>query len=402
MASSKTLRLAHAGYSGTPDPRRRGRGGQVIWLSAAGLAGALAWATFAHLDQISRASGQVIPTGRVQVVQTTDGGVIGAILVREGDAVRRGQKLVELDKVKISAAVDEALGKVAALEAQQARITAELFGKPLNFPTEVQPFPELMASQRELYLKRRMAFADQVAALERQLGLARSELEMNRPLLQYGDVSRSEILRLERQQADIESQIANLRNKYYQDLQTDYAKVDEDLVSAREVLTQRQASLNESEFVAPTDGVVKNVHLTTIGGVLRPGDEVLQIVPTGQELIVEAKVSPADIAYVRAGQSASVKFDAYDSGIYGAAEGRVSYISPDTLTEQGGASAQDRVYYRVHVRVDTRAMTHRPGETIAIQPGMTATVEIKTGDNTVLRYLLKPIIKTIADSMGER
>jgi len=209
------------------------------------------------------------------------------------------------------------------------------------------------------------------------------------------------MLRLERQQADIESQIANLRNKYYQDLQTEYAKVDEDLVTAREILTQRQASFNEAEFVAPTDGIVKNVHLTTIGGVLRPGDEVLQIVPTGEELIVEAKVAPADIAYVRLGQSASVKFDAYDSAIFGSAEGKVTYISPDTLTEQAAGAGQERVYYRVHVRVDTRGMAHRPGAAIAIQPGMTATVEIKTGDNTVLRYLLKPIIKTMSESMGE-
>ncbi|HWU02746.1 MAG TPA: HlyD family efflux transporter periplasmic adaptor subunit, partial [Novosphingobium sp.] len=382
--------------------RAPGPGRQVIWLSLAGLGGAVAWASLAHLDQISRATGQVIPAGRVQVVQTTDGGVISAILVREGDTVRKGQMLLRLDQVKVRAAVDEGAAKVAGLEAQQARISAELFDRPLAFPEEARKFPDLVASQRELFAKRRMAFADQVAALHHQLDLATRELEMNRPLLQQGDVSRSEILRLERQQSDIQSQIANLRNRYYQDLQTDFAKSDEDLVTAREILTQRRASLGETQFVAPTDGIVKNVHLTTIGGVLRPGDEVLQIVPTGQELIVEAKVSPADIAYVRTGQSASVKFDAYDSSIYGAAEGKVSYISPDTLTEQGSGAGAERVYYRVHVRVDTSGMTHHPGEPIAIQPGMTATVEIKTGDNTVLRYLLKPIIKTVSGAMGER
>lgn len=399
---SMDLRLVGSGYAGGPAPARKTRGSLVIWLSAATMVGALGWASVAHLDQISRATGQVIPTGRVQVVQTTEGGVIGTILVREGDTVRKGQTLVTLDKVKIRAAVDEAQGKVAALEAQQTRINAELFDRPLAFPASVQKFSDLISSQRELYAKRRMAFSQQVASLNRQLDLARRELDMNRPLLQYGDVSRSEIMRLERQQADIEAQIANLRNKYFQDLQTDHAKVDEELVTAREILTQRQASLSETDFVAPTDGIVKNVHLTTIGGVLRPGDEVLQIVPTGQELIVEAKVQPSDIAYVRVGQTASVKFDAYDSGIYGSAEGRVSYISPDTLNEQGNVAAQDRVFYRVHVKVDTRGMNQRPGEKIAIQPGMTATVEIKTGDNTVLRYLLKPIIKTIGESLGER
>ncbi|ODU82934.1 MAG: secretion protein [Novosphingobium sp. SCN 63-17] len=384
-----------------PGSGKRPRGSRVIWLSVATLAGAIGWASVAHLDQISRATGQVIPAGRVQVVQTTDGGVISEILVREGDSVRKGQKLVTLDQVKVRAAVDEGAAKVGGLEAQQARINAELFDRPLAFGGEAEKFPNLVASQRALFAKRRMAFTDQVAALQHQLDLATRELEMNRPLLRQGDVSRSEILRLERQQSDIQSQIANLRNRYYQELQTDYAKSNEELVTAREILTQRRASLGETQFVAPTDGIVKNVHLTTIGGVLRPGDEVLQIVPTGQELIVEAKVSPTDIAYVRTGQSASVKFDAYDSSIFGSAEGKVTYISPDTLTENGAGAGQDRVFYRVHVRVDTRSMVRRPGEPIAIQPGMTATVEIKTGSNTVLRYLLKPIIKTVAGAMGE-
>ncbi|NOW47713.1 adhesin transport system membrane fusion protein [Novosphingobium sp. SG751A] len=401
MANGGNLRLTDTGHAQTPSSGRQPKGSRVIWLSVATLAGAVAWASVAHLDQISRATGQVIPAGRVQVVQTTDGGVISAILVREGDSVRKGQKLVTLDQVKVRAAVDEGAAKVGGLEAQQARINAELFDRPLAFTGEAEKFPNLVASQRALFAKRRMAFSDQIAALNHQLDLATRELEMNRPLLRQGDVSRSEILRLERQQSDIQSQIANLRNRYYQELQTDYAKSNEELVTAREILTQRRASLGETQFVAPTDGIVKNVHLTTIGGVLRPGDEVLQIVPTGQELIVEAKVSPTDIAYVRTGQSASVKFDAYDSSIFGSAEGKVGYISPDTLTENGAGAAQDRVFYRVHVRVDTRSMVRRPGEPIAIQPGMTATVEIKTGSNTVLRYLLKPIIKTMSGAMGE-
>lgn len=401
MASGGNLRLTGTSHAKTPGSGKRPRGSRVIWLSVATLAGAIGWASVAHLDQISRATGQVIPAGRVQVVQTTDGGVISEILVREGDSVRKGQKLVTLDQVKVRAAVDEGAAKVGALEAQQARINAELFDRPLAFGGEAEKFPNLVASQRALFAKRRMAFTDQVAALQHQLDLATRELEMNRPLLRQGDVSRSEILRLERQQSDIQSQIANLRNRYYQELQTDYAKSNEELVTAREILTQRRASLGETQFVAPTDGIVKNVHLTTIGGVLRPGDEVLQIVPTGQELIVEAKVSPTDIAYVRTGQSASVKFDAYDSSIFGSAEGKVTYISPDTLTENGAGAGQDRVFYRVHVRVDTRSMVRRPGEPIAIQPGMTATVEIKTGSNTVLRYLLKPIIKTVSGAMGE-
>lgn len=373
---------------------------QVIFLTAFALAGFLGWASIAEIDQVSRAVGQVIPSGRLQIVQSTDGGVIEAINIREGDSVRKGQVLVVLDRVRLAAAVEEGRAKVASLKTVKARIEAELFEKSLVFPEDVQDFPDFMANQRQLFAKRRAAQTQDIAALNRMLRLVRQELTMNQPLLEYGDVSRSEVLRLQRAVAEIEGQIANRQNKYLQDLQAEYAKVEEELVTAEQTLKQRTAALADTELKAPTDGIVKNVRLTTIGAVLRPSDEVLQIVPTGEELIVEAKVSPADIAYVRVGQSASIKFDAYDSSIFGSADGRVSYISPDTLAEQKASGEQ--VFYRVHIRVDTRSMRARKGEKIEIQPGMTATTEILTGRNTVLKYLFKPIIKTLDQSFGER
>ena len=373
---------------------------KVISLTAIAFAGFVVWASFAEIDQVSRAGGQVIPSGRVQVVQSTDGGVIAAINVKEGDRVKKGQTLVTLDRVRLAAAVDEGRAKVASLKAIKARIEAELFDKPLVFPNDVQDFPDFLANQRQLFSKRRNAQTQDIAALNRMLRLVRQELTMNLPLLQYGDVSRSEVLRLERSVAEIEGQIANRQNKYLQDLQTEYAKVEEELVTAEQTLTQRMAALADTLLEAPTDGIVKNVRLTTIGGVLRPSDEVLQIVPTGEELIVEAKVSPADIAYVVIGQTASVKFDTFDSSIFGSADGRVIYISPDSVVEQKPNGEQ--AFYRVHIRVNTGTMRARDGKKIEIQPGMTATTEILTGQNTVLKYLLKPIIKTVDQSFGER
>lgn len=373
---------------------------KVILLTAIAFVGLIGWASVAEIDQVSRANGQVIPSGRVQIVQSTDGGVIEAINVKEGDRVQKGQLLVQLDRVRLAAAVEEASAKVASLKTVKARIEAELFDRGLVFPDDVADFPDFMANQRQLYSRRRTAHSQDISALQGMLRLVRQELTMNEPLLEYGDVSRSEVLRLERSVADIEGQIASRRNKYLQDLQAEYAKVEEELVTAEQTLAQRSAALADTELEAPTDGIVKNVRLTTIGGVLRPSDEVLQIVPTGEELIVEAKVSPSDIAYVRTGQSASVKFDAYDPSIYGSADGTVIYISPDTLSEEGPSG--ERVYYRVHIRVDTATMRPRSGEAIEIQPGMTATTEILTGKNTILKYLLKPIIKTVDQSFGER
>jgi len=223
---------------------------------------------------------------------------------------------------------------------------------------------------------------------------------MNLPLLEKGDVSRSTVLALQRSVADAEGKLNAIKNKYLQDLQTEYAKVEEELKSNEQLLTQRKSSLEASVLYAPVDGIVKNVKFTTIGAVISQGGEVMQIVPTEDEMIVESKVSPTDIAYIRNGQDASVRFDAYDSSIYGSGDGKVIYISPDTLTEQKATGEQ--IYYRVHIRVSTGNMRPKPGEKIELQPGMTATAEIKTGRNTVFNFLMKPITKTMSQSFGER
>lgn len=378
-----------------------GRRAIIIYAIVIFIAAATAWSAWAELDQVSRAPGQVIPSGRLQVLQSTDGGTISQILVREGDTVKRGQLLVKLDQVRIKAVVEEAQAKVASLRISMARINAELFGRPLAFPPESQAYPEFVENQRLLYQKRRQALEDQLSSIRSMLQLNQQELDMNMPLLAQGDVSRADILRLQRSVSDLRAQSVNVRNKYLADLQAEYTKTQEDLVSATEILNQRSDALKDTQIFAPTDGIVKNVRLTTIGAVLRPGDEVLTIVPTGQRLIVEARIAPSDIANIKVGQAASLKFDAYDASIYGSAGGVVSFISPDTTVEQ--TPSGNISYYRVHVTADTSTMKpHRPGERIAMQPGMTVTAEILTGRNTVFRYLLKPLSKTFSEAMTER
>ncbi len=374
----------------------------IIVTIAVALVAFITWSLWAELDQITRAPGKVIPIGRVQIIQSADGGVIGEIRVREGDLVKRGELLVVLDKVKLTAGVTESRAKVAALKSQMARIQAELYDRPLNFPADVVPYTEFVANQRQLYLKRREALQSDLSALRSMKALMQEELNLNLPLVKSGDVARSEVIRMQRGMVDVEGQISGKRAKYIQDLQTEFAKTEEDLVTAQQVEAQREDALKGTDLIAPTDGIVKNVRLTTVGGVLRAGDEVLQIVPTGEKLIVEAQVAPRDIAFVKVGQTASVKFDAYDSGIYGAGHGKVTYISPDTLAEQRQDGTQN-IYYRVNVEVDISKMRPRhAGEVIAIQPGMTVIAEIVTGKNTVFRYLTKPILKTTSESMGER
>ena len=379
-----------------------GSGAIVVGLSAILIVGAIAWSLWAEIDQITRAPGRIIPIGRVQILQSTDGGQIRQILVQEGDKVRAGQLLVTLDTAKVGAGVAETRTKVAALQTTLARVEAELFDRPLTFPAGTRGYPDFVENQRRLYAKRRSALAGEVAAINKQGQLAREELMLNEPLVKSGDVSRSEILRMARAVADLDSQAIIRRDRYLQDLQAEYTRTQEELATAQQQLAQRNSILSDTELRSPVDGIVKNVRLTTIGGVLRPGDEVLQIVPTGENLIVEAKIVPADIAFIRVGQSASIKFDAYDSSIYGAGAGRVTFVSPDTISEPRQTGG-DATYYRVNLAADTRQMRSPTAQQlIEIQPGMTVNVEIKTGQTTVFRYLTKPLTKTLSQSLGER
>lgn len=380
---------------------QEGRTGRLlIWASGAAVAGFLAWANWAELDQVTRAGGQIIASSRNQVIQVAEGGVLSEMPVREGAAVKRGQLLARFDKTRAEAGFLESASKAAALKAAVARLHAEVYGGTPVFPRELSDYPEFRANQTALFNKRQAALHADVGALESARRLIREELEMNMPLLRTGDVSKAEIIKLQRQMVDIQAQIASRRNKYLQDSQAELVKAQEDLSAVEQMVTQRREQLDYTELVAPMDGVVRNVRLTTLGGVARPGEEIMQIVPVDDDLIVEAKVRPADIAFVKPGLPASVKLDAWDYSIYGALDGTVSYISADTLDEE--VRNNEQPYYRVQVKTSGRKLMSRAVEKIDVQPGMTAQVEIKTGKRTVLAYLTKPITKTLSESLGER
>lgn len=360
----------------------------------------LVWAAFAEIDQVTRAPAQLIAASRTQLVQSVDGGVVTALHVAEGDVVKPGQLLATLEKNRADAAVDDSKAKVAALGITLSRLQAEVYEKPLQFDADLLPYTEYIRNQTDLYNKRRTAFQDDIKALQGILKLAKQELAINQQLLANGDVSKADVLRLERSVADLNAQLVNKRNKYFQDAQTEMTKAQEDLSTQSEMLRDRTKVLEQTELVAPMAGVVNNIRINTLGGVVRAGEVVLELLPTGDDLIAEAKVSPTDIAFVSLGQHASVKLDAYDSTIFGAMNGEVSYISPDVLkeeTRQGEVS-----YYRVHVRILGQEFSGKASQNIQLRPGLTATVDIKAMERTVLSYLLKPVMKTMSNAMGER
>lgn len=358
------------------------------------------WAAKSSIDQVTRAPGQLISPARIQLVQSSDGGVLTEIHVKEGDAVTTGQVLATLERERAQAAVSDVSAKVAALRITLARLQAEVYGSPLEFPKDLKQYKDYIRNQGALYAKRQKAFKEDIAAQEKLLELAKTELDLNRQLLSRGDISRTEILRLEKAVADAQAQIVNRHNKYFQDSQAEMTKAQEELSTQTEQLRDRSQVLQHTVLYAPVDGLINTIRATTLGAVVRPGEAVIEITPTGSELVVETKVSPSDIAFVAVGQSAGIKLDAYDSSIYGGMRGQVTHISPDVITEE---TKQDpRSYYRVLVSVQEREFKGPKADFIRLRPGLSASVEIKAQDRTVLSYLTKPITKTISESLGER
>lgn len=372
----------------------------AVWGSLLGLGLSVVWAHYAEIDQITRGQGQIIASSRTQIIQAPDGGVLEELLVREGAQVQRGELLARLEKTKVEAGYQETKSRVGALSATVSRLRAEVFGGEPKFDIESSDFPDFRRNQLDLLNKRRSGVRQELQTLERMRELALKELGMTEPLLASGDVSMADVLRLQRQVADLEGQKTNRQNKYLQESQAELNKAEEELSAARQTLVQRKDQLANTELKAPLNGTVKNVRITTRGGVLRPGDELMQIVPVEDKLIVEAKVKPSDIAFLKPGLDVTVKIDAYDFSIFGGLQGTLTYLSPDTLSED--LKQGEQASYRVQVTTDASTFNGREGEPLTLQPGMTATIEVKTGKNTVLKYLLKPVIKTLNTSMGER
>ncbi len=360
------------------------------------------WSSGFDIDQTVRAQGQLIPGGRTQVIQVVDGGVLSEIRVQEGDTVKAGQVLAVLEPDRAKAAFDEAHAKHTALRVVLHRAQAEASGTAPAFGREFAGYPELVAAQNKLYTQRKQSLDDALAMQQEAMGLAKEELQMNERLFAGGDISRVEVLRAQRQVSDIQSRIFDIRNKYLQDARAEAAKQEEEISSQRYRQEDRRYALSQTELTAPVDGVVKYLRVTTVGGVLRAGDELMQISPTDGESLLELKVNPADIGQLQTGMRANIRLDAYDYAIYGALTGELVYLSSDTLQDQG-PNGQAQTYYRARVRLLPNAVAANPKlQPIVLKPGLTATVDILTGQRSVMRYLIKPIARGLSGALNER
>ncbi len=373
----------------------------MIWLLAAGGLAFLAWAAWFDIDQSVRAQGQVIPSSRTQIIQSVDGGVLQTIAVQEGQQVKAGQLLATLEPERSTASHAQSKAEVASRQAALIRARAELTGQAPQFGPDLQEFPDFEAAQRGLYQQRRQSLQDEVGALTTSLALAQEELTLTERLFQTGDVSRAETLRARRSVLEMQSRISAVKNKYLQDARQEVTRLEDELVTARQKLQERTSILAHTQLNAPTAGIVKLVRMTTIGGVLRPGDELMQISPSDEEALIEIKINPADIGQLRTGLPVHLRLDAYDSSQYGTLVGKLQYISSDTLNEQG-PGGQPQIYYRARVAIDWLASNNTRLKPTDIKAGMTATADVITGQRSVLRYLFKPIARGFSGAMNER
>ncbi|KIS41324.1 HlyD family efflux transporter periplasmic adaptor subunit [Kosakonia radicincitans] len=381
------------------DLARQGRFySSVIWLTLTGLLLFIGWSSWAILDEVTVGTGKITPSTHAQVIESLDGGIVSALMVKEGDIVERGQMLARLDPTRFQSNYGEAAARVRALRASSERLRSELTGEPLRFSTESMREPDLVARERQLYESRRRNLNETVSNLQQALQLVMAELRMTQPLVAKGAASDVEVIRLQRQAAELKGKIDEARNQFAVRAREEQVKNNADLDAQLQVMAGKADQLDRAVINSPVRGIVKDIQVNTVGGVLQPGGKLMEIVPLEDQLLVEARINPRDIAYIRPGLPATVKVTAYDSSIYGDLKGTVEVVSPDTLQDE---VRRDQFYYRVYVRTQSAELKNRNGKTFPILPGMVANVEIKTGQKSVLDYLIKPLNK-LNEALRER
>ncbi|WP_275553820.1 HlyD family efflux transporter periplasmic adaptor subunit [Mixta sp. Marseille-Q2659] len=370
----------------------------IIWLCSAALVIFLVWAHFAILDEVTVGTGKVTPSSRAQVIESLDGGIVNQLNVHEGDIVSKGQILARLDPTRFQSTYGEAQAKARTLRASAERLRAELTGAPLEFSAETLKEPELVARETQLYQSRRRNLLETVSNLQQSLKLVQDELRMTAPLVAKGAAGEVEVIRLRRQVSELRGKIDEARNEYAVRAREEQVKNNAELDAQLQVLTGKEDQLTRATLYSPVRGIVKDIQVTTVGGVLQPGGKLMEIVPLEDQLLIETRINPRDIAYIRPGLPAVVKVTAYDSSIYGDLPGEVETVSPDTIQDE---VKRDQYYYRVYVRTQKAELVNRAGRKFPIVPGMVANVEIKTGQKSVMDYLIKPLNK-VNEAMRER
>src|SRR6056297_70387 len=367
----------------------------TIWLCAASFLLVLIWSALASVDEIVRADGEFISSSRPQIIQNLEGGILSELLVNAGDIVERGDVLARLHGTQFKSSVEELRDQITALEIRRLRLEAELAGQfDFTVPEELATrSPQIVASERVLLNARQTDFTKRSDGARKILAQAAEERALMENLLKKNVVALIEVTRTRKDHADAEKRYDEIVTQTELDRAEAYSDTLKELATLRQNLKSSLDQLNRTVLTSPMRGVVNTVGVTTIGGVVRPGEQILEIIPLDEELFVEARVAPENIANLRRGQEATFKLTAYDFTIYGTLKGTVDFISADTFKDENARAPDGDPHYKVTLRVDTQNLTPRQSG-IEIRPGMQAQVELHTGEKTVLQYLLKPLYKS--------
>lgn len=376
------------GYRGTSKTSHK-----LLWASAIFVIIFLVWSYFATLEEVTSSLGKVIPSKQIQVIQNLEGGIVKEILVHQGQIVQKGQVIAYLNRTQFQGDYNGAKQKEDSLNIKIMRLQAQVDNKPFIVPAELQEAePDLYASEMTLYQNQ----IKQLQELQGRSDLIQKEITMTSPLIKSGDVSKVELIHLQESMAEIQTQIYTFKSTALDEL----TKTKAEFNSLKSDIAGLQDKLNRTTIRSPVKGVINEIYVNTVGGVLKPGENLIDIVPLGDTLLIEAKVRPSDIGFIHTGQQAMVKVTAYDYSIYGGLTGTVEYISSDTLKDE--KDPKQEYYYQIHVRTQKNYLMAKDNKKLYIMPGMTASVDILTGHKTVLDYILKPILKARQSALRER
>lgn len=360
----------------------------TIQIIVASVLIAVIWSSLAQINEVTRGDGRVVPLRRMQTIQSLEGGILAELDVSEGDLVRKAQIVARLDPTRSQSAYLAAEAEIGTLEAEVARLEAEVLERAqLDFG----PAPnEAERTEIRLFAARRTKLEASLAALAAERRAIQEQIDITGPLTANGSVSRINLLQLEQKRAELDGKISETRNAYVQDAYKDLAERRAKLALVRQEFIQKQDEFQRTDIRSPVDGRINNINITTLGGVVQPGEPIMEITPTDDQLIIETNVLPRDVALIAPGMPASVKITAYDFSTYGDLRGVVTQISEDTVEEDTPQGPTD--FYRVMVRTE-QSYLERFGEKFYIRPGMIAQVDIESGKRSVLSYLTRPLLK---------
>lgn len=372
-----------------------------LYSSIGFFAAFLTWAYFAELEEITRGDGRVIPSSRMQVIQSLEAGIVKDIKVSEGDIIKKDQVLLKIADTGFSSDLGELAGKELALQAQIIRLQQEATEgqkKKLIYPdTFIQKAPDVVKREKNLFKVRQQTLESRLARFKETLNIAKREYAINAPLARRGILSKTEVLKLEREISDLKGKLDDLKLTFQQEAQNELNAKQTELVIIQQSIKAARDKVFRTELRSPVAGVVNKIHVNTIGGVVSSGEPLIEITPIEDTLFVEVKIEPKDIAFIAKGDKSQVKISAYDYTVYGTISGNVDVISSDSVVDE---LTKERYYL---VTIKTKDIYLRKGkEILPIIPGMVATADIITGKKSVLDYLLKPIIKARSEALRER